>query len=304
MKTYRFLLIADVLLSMMSRPEQERWFPPQLPFIEKLGRLLRCDWNQKRLLAWFDRRSQETYQAMLEAASKKGPFDAIIGAGNYTIGTNESGMITPECIEQWVCFMHYLSKYFQLVLLWAIGGHDVGYRYMVKARAGFAIGSEMGGMSEESVNMVEKHIGPLFQAKKIGPATFVTISTNLIKNVNDNSADSLKRLKLQQEEFLKEVLRTQTGVFLVMHDATALSREMRNLIIQNRSRIDAIIHGHNHSWLFRWITILTYPPYARLCLKVPMILADAPWGSFGVGKAFKVLEVDEEGSWTIKRYPL
>lgn len=289
---------------MMSRPEQERWFPPQLPFIEKLGRLLGCDWNQERLLAWFDRRSQETYQAMLEAASRKGPFDAIIGAGNYTIGTNESGMITPECIEQWVCFMHYLSKYFQLVLLWAVGGHDIGYRYMVKARAGFAIGSETGGMSEESVDMVEKHIGPLFQAKKIGPATFVTISTNLIKNVNDNSANSLQRLKLQQEEFLRDILKTQTGIFLVMHDATALSDGVRRLIIQNKEKINAVIHGHNHSWLFRWVTLLTYPPYLWLCLKVPVILADAPWGSFGIGKAFKVLEVDETGKWTTKRYPL
>ena len=245
---------------------------------------------------------------MLSKAQTQGPYHGIIGAGNYTIGTNERGMITPECIDQWKHFIFWLKNVFHEAVeffLATIGGHDGGYGYQVKKHLGFAIGLETGGMSEESVAAFTTYVGPLFQIKKLGPAIFVSISSNLIGNVNEKSPESLRKLQREQEEFLRDILeKTQHKVFLVMHDPTLLTRKMLKLIISHRSKINAVIHGHNHSWLFRIITMLTYPPYLWLCFNVHVILADAPWGSFGVGKAFKVLEVAEDGSWKTRRYPL
>lgn len=304
MKKYQFLLLADVLFSVYSRAEQGRWFPPQLSFFEKLGNVIGQDFSQKRLLAWFDRRSMETFQEMLVRAKASGPYDGLIGAGNYTIGTNESGMITPECLGQLEFFMYKLRRYFpDEFFLKTPGGHDVGYRYIVKERTGFAIGLESGGMSEESVDAFMKNLGPLFQRKTIGPATFVSISSNLIKNVNDDSPEKLRLLKCEQAEFLKSCLGEKEDFFLVMHDPTALSHEMHELILSNKHKIRAIIHGHCHCWQLRWLTLF-HSPYLKLCKSIPVILADAPWGTFGIGKAFKILEVDEEGGWKTKRYSL
>jgi len=301
---YRFLIIADTIFATESKVSQERFYPDQVKYIAKKFGENRAE----KILAWFDHGTQDTYFSMLEEASKLGHYDGIIGAGNYTIGTNESGMITPECVDQWFMFLEPLADAFPNVpRVLPPGGMDTGYRYEVKKWIRiFKIGSERGCVSEKSVAVFQDLAGPLFQKVSIGPATFVTISTNLIMNVYGHSSKALRDLQSEQEEFLREALENSPErIFLVMHDPSALpsSPTIPNLLYKYRDKVKAIIHGHSHSWVLRYPMFL-YPPYFKLCMNFNVVMADAPWGFFGIGKAFKTLEVNEDGSFKFKRHVL
>ena len=316
MKIKRYLIISDVLLSISSKMEDQRWFPPQIAAInwleKKIGAVThhRFDWSGQTLRA-FDKSTGINYLRMLEKASELAPFEAIIGAGNYTIGIRESGMITEECVAQFETFELLLQQIFgNTRRILAPGGHDVGYRYFLKDRTlVLKIGNETGGLSEKSIDAYQDYVGAVYGLRDLGNIRVLFISSGLIRNVYyDKSPLRLQVMRNCQYDFLKRTLEgidNSKPTFLVMHDPTALplSPLTTDLLWRHRSKISAIIHGHSRA---RFVASLTKINsfYRNLCRDFQVICNPAPAGMFGIGKGFSILECDEEGHWEVRCVPL
>lgn len=293
------LLFSDSHYSINSLLSEEKWFPPVCAVLEKilLGRLA------EKFLRFWDQTTQRAFTRMIDLIPFYGPYTNVFGLGDYTPGTNESGMVTGKARMQFFSFIRKLGCRIHCpdILVW--GDHDAGYRFS----AGKIIGTEQGGLSEKSVATASELIGPPFGSIEIGSARFIYISTNLVRNVDNNSSWKLRKLKIAQESFLANQLNNAKNklVFLLLHDPTALGKEtaVRKIIDSHRKKVTAIIHGHLHAEFSRCLTMLS-PVYWGLCREYKAILVPASWGVMGIGGGFKVLSIGQDGSYHFEKHSL
>lgn len=315
----RGLLYSDIHLSFGSIIEQERWYPPICSILQKIQIICNILKNfLKRLslpnkflpndlvgsfLAAFDRETQKSLEKLLKTAYKQGPYNYTAGFGDYVSGDNESGMINGSD-KDYILFEGRFSSFFGNLASFRVwGDHYAGYRFNVSKKVGVKIGTEKGGISLRSVAIAKKLIGSPFGIKKFPEATFVYISTNLLRNVNAESESELQELKKQQLDFLKNVLYANKDIFLCMHDPTALplDKEFLTFLYVYRKNIAGIFHGHMHAEYARRILWFAYPFYRKLCKDFKVELIPSPTGMFGIGSGFKILHVFNDRTWeTIK----
>jgi len=299
----KILFISDPHYSLRSEKEEDKWFPPICDFLEKMG------WHEaiKRFLNFWDVVTRRAFELMLKKAKTLEPYDLAIGLGDYTPGANERGMLTQKTQFQ---FIHFKNLFDNLIvcpkkLVW--GDHDVGYLFNVSKKTGIKIGTESGGVSAESVRIATNLIGPPFGTFSINGINIVFIATNLIRNVGESSDERLLRLKLDQENFLAETLRSSTGsVYLLLHDPTSITDEtaIRKIIDSHREKITAIIHGHLHAEFSRWITWIFSPAYRTLYREYKTILVPASWGMMGIGGGFLVINIHDDETYEIKKHKI
>lgn len=301
----RILLFSDSHRGVESKLYEERWFPPFCNFFERIkGKLFLPEDLTEKFLALFDNMTQDSFSKMLYEAEKSKPYDLILGLGNYTPGANESGMLTPKSRHQFFQFLSLLNSAFSAkkILIW--GCHDAGYRFKV----GRTIGTERGELSVGSFKVAEQLVGPPFGTFDIGPARFIYISTNLVRNVYPDSPDELKEARKNQEMFLFEQMKRcdRKPLFLLLHDPTALPLEtdIIKYLYSFREKITAIIHGHMHAEFSARITRIFYSFYRKLCRDFRVICVPAPWGMFGIGKRFMTMNLYDDGKYEIKRHKL
>lgn len=300
MKEYivaRVGFFSDPHFSVESEKEEEKWFPPVCNFLEKInssGRLV------KKFLSFWDKKTQSSFKKIIEKMINLQPFDLVVGLGDYTPGANESGMLTPKTQEQYFAFQKIIDQIdCPKKLVW--GGHDVGYRFNVSGKIGIKIGTETGGMSVESAESATKLIGEPFGCFWVDQIKFIYISTNLIRNVNEESPKKLGDLKLSQENFLARTLNNgNKKAFLLLHDPTALSEcsVARIIIDSHRDKIIAIIHGHLHAEFVSKIT-KNFPVYQELYSRYETILVPASWGMMGIGGGFLIMNIYNNGTFKI-----
>jgi len=295
----KILFISDPHYSVNSEKSEEKWFPPICDFLEKMG------W--KKLLTGFlkfwDTVTQRAFEQVAKEAKKLGPYSLAIGLGDYTPGANEKGMLTKKARIQYSLFANILNGIrCPKKLIW--GDHDVGYHFDVEEKTGVKIGTEGGGVSAESVQIATKLVGPPFGSFSIEGMRFIFIATNLIRNIDKSSDAQLRKLKLEQENFLAETLHNNTGkFFLLLHDPTVLTQEtaIRKIIDSHRKKIAGIIHGHLHAEFSRWLAKFS-PTYRGLNKKYKTILVPASWGMLGIGGGFLVMNVHDDGTYEIERH--
>lgn len=300
MASYKILLFADPHRSVDSKIEEEKWFPPICNFLMKIGNPFGL---LEKFLSFWDRTTQYAFNRVLIEAERIGPYDLAIGLGDYTPGTNESGLVTPKSRLEFSEFDKILSKYIHCIRKLVWGDHDNGYKF------GVNIGSKNGGLTEESVKWASEMLGQPFGVFTIGEGTkFIYVATNLVRNVNGKSSEKLRLLKAEQEIFLAEALNSarEKMVFVLMHDPTALVCESatRKILDSHAGKITAVIHGHLHAEFSAWITRIFSPVYRGLCRKYKMILVPASWGMMGIGGGFKVLNIHEGGLYNIEPYKI
>jgi|GEM_PF-2151668 len=293
----RILLFSDPHYSKDSLLEEEKWFPPVCAFLKKIQLVFLV----KKFLRFWDRMTQEAFVKMLLEVKKKSPFDFAIGLGDYTPGANESGMLTKKTFKQYRDFKNIFDKYVKCdkALVW--GDHDAGYRFS----AGKVLGTERGGLSVKSVKSATELIGLPFGSVEVGPVKFIYISTNLVRNVDENSHPILRDLKVEQESFLAKELNWsgRSPVFIFAHDPTALGKEtaMRKIIDSHRKKVTAIVHGHLHAEFSRRLAMLS-SVYGGLCQEYETILVPASWGMMGIGRGFKILNIHKNGSYSVESH--
>ena len=303
----KILFFSDPHYSVNSEIEEEKWFPPICAWLEKIQKKFKLQANLvEKFLSFWDKLTQKKTELMFEKAFQSGPYDFIIGLGDYTPGTNESGMITEKSVEQFSAFNESFRSYFPLtkrLLVW--GDHDVGYKFDVSGKTGIKIGSESGGVSIKSVIRAQMFIGKMYGTEIINGARFIYLSTNLIRNVGENSSNELKILANSQMEYVvHELLESRPNyiTFLLVHDPTALklNGQIMNALEANGNAV--IIHGHMHAGFSAFMTKLFYSFYRNLCKRFKVYVAPAPWGMFGVGGGFFILYLFEDGSYKIEKY--
>jgi hypothetical protein len=305
----RILLFSDPHFSVDSRIEEESWFPPICNLLQKIDRRLHLEASLvEKFLKFWDRITQKNMRLFLKKASLLGPYDYIFGLGDYTPGTNESGMVTEKSIGQFKTFLRLLKDYFwdsPLFLTW--GDHDVGYRFNVSKKTGVKIGSETGGISLKSVLVADKLLNKAWGSLKIGKAKVIALSTNLIR-ASDDKDELLRRMSdLQRKAVVYSLMEADDSdpIFLFLHDPTALHPDsviMDAMRYISKKKKIIIIHGHMHAEYSAFLTRLFYKPYRKLCKKFETILVPAPWGMFGIGKGFKVLNLFDDGSYQIEKH--
>jgi hypothetical protein len=303
----RGLLYSDVHLSIDSTIEQERWYPPICTALQKIeGSLFLPNNLVGRFLAAFDRVTRESLENLLRTSYKQGPYDYAVGFGDYVAGDNESGMVNGSANDYAFFKSRFDSFFGNLLSLRVWGDHCAGYRFDVSKRVGVKIGTEKGGISFKSVGVARSLIGEPFGIRIFPGATFVYMSTNLLRNVNAESEEELQELKKQQLDFLKTTLNLSGSIFLCMHDPTALplDKELVKLLYDCQKNIRGIIHGHMHSKYARGIVLLTYPFYEKLCRDFSVELVPSPSGMFGAGSGFKVLNTYNDGTYAIEKHNL
>lgn len=302
MESFKVLIFSDPHYSTKSEKGEEKWFPPLCDFLEERGYHAML----QKFLNFWDTVTQRAFRSMVKKAKDSEPYDLAIGLGDYTPGANEKGMLTEKTHLQYVDFESILKsiEVHSKLLVW--GDHDVGYRFNVGSKTGVKIGTEKGGISIESVQAAIKLIGLPFGFFSMGAANFIFISTNLIRNVDENSDRALWVLKIEQESFLAKTMRDSAGnIFLLLHDPTVLTKEtaVRKILDSYSNKITAIIHGHLHAEFSR-LFAKTSPTYRGLCRKYKTILAPAPWGFMGIGGGFLVMNIYENGTYGIEKQKL
>jgi calcineurin-like phosphoesterase family protein len=295
----KVLFISDPHYSINSRKYEEKWFPTICNFLEKI----RWHSGVKKFLRFWDDITRHAFERILKKARDMEPYDLVIGLGDYTPGANEEGMLTEKTHIQYHVFKRRLNKIRCLKkLVW--GDHDVGYKFNVSKNVGIKIGTEKGGISAKSVRIATELIGLPFGHFSVGKVNFIFISTNFIRNVDENSHETLRKLKFDQKNFLAKKLDGQEGkAFLLLHDPTALTKDtlIRKIIDSHREKIVAIIHGHLHAEFFRFIAKFS-PTYGRLCKEYETILVPASWGMMGIGGGFIVMNIFDNGVCEIEKY--
>ena len=292
----KILLFSDPHYSTNSLIEEEKWFPPVCSILP--------NFLAKKFLQFWDKMTQGAFIKMLNKA-KRETYDLAIGLGDYTPGANESGMITDKSIGQFNSFKRILDQMISChkILVW--GDHDAGYRFEVSKKTGVKIGTEQGGMSDLSAENAGKLLGSPFYDFEMGPAKFFHISTNLIKNVDENDSNYLQILKKNQVWYLDSCLeRSITNLnFVLLHDPTALTpeSEIRKVLDKHKKKITAIIHGHLHAEFARKLTMLS-PVSRDLCQNFKTVLVPASWGMMGIGAGYKVLEIDRNEYFKIIKH--
>ncbi len=296
------VFFSDPHFSVNSRKEEEKWFPSICNLLKKInpsGKLV------KKFLDFWDKKTQLAFRKTIMKVKELKPPELMIGLGDYTPGSNESGMLTLKAQKQYLAFKKILSYVkCSKKLVW--GDHDAGYRFNVKQRVGVKIGTEKGGMSEKSIKIAAKLIGEPFGIFYLAGVKFIFISTNLVRNVNAESAKELRELKFLQEDFLAKKLNNgNERCFLLLHDPTALGKEnaVRKIIDSHREKIIAIIHGHMHAEFVRKISMIS-PVYSDLCKMYKTILVPASWGMMGIGGGFLTLNVYRDWTYEIKKHRL
>lgn len=298
----KILLFSDPHFSINSEKGEEKWFPPVCDFFDKINHSGRLT---AKFLRFWDNVTQKAFKKVIKKALNNGPYDLVIGLGDYTPGTNESGMITEKAREQYVLFESSLGRIgAKKLLVW--GDHDAGYKFDVSGRMGIKIGTEEGGISPESVEAATRLIGPPFGCFFVSGVKFVFISTNLVRNVDKKSPKELQMLKLEQENFLAKTLcGSKKNVFLLLHDPTALGKNtaVRKIIDSNREKIEAIFHGHFHAEFSRFFAKLS-PVCRDLCKNYETILVPATWGFMGIGGGFITMDIYGGRVCTIENHKL
>jgi len=299
----RILLFSDPHFSVDSKIEEEKWFPPICSLLSRFS-----DKMVERFLRFWDNITQKAFVKMLKVSKHYAPYNFVVGLGDYTPGANESGMLTFKTVEQYRKFENILNSFPDIPRLLVWGDHDVGYCFNVSGKTGIKIGTEQGGVSVASVKAAEKLIGPPFGEMDIGPAKFIYLSTNLVRNVGESSDAFLRELKAEQESRIADMLwKSQSRLnFLLLHDPTAIlpGTTMREIIDSHSGKITAIVHGHLHAGFSARLTRVFYKPYQCLCEKYEVILVPAPWGMFGVGGGFLILNLFDDGSYQIEKHKI
>lgn len=303
----KILLFSDPHRSVNSKDYEEKWFPPICSFLSKIEKKYFFPSNlTKKFLNFWDRTTQQSFRHMLEIAKAFQPFEYVFGTGDYTPGSNESGMLTDAAVNQYKEFEKDLNFHIVCKKLLAWGDHDVGYRFNVSKKTGIKIGTEKGGISTESVKVVTRLIGPPYGILKIHSSLFIYIATNLIRNVDKDSPKELRDLKEKQESFLAEALHDSQveNNFLFLHDPTSLllNTAVRKIIDFHRRKISVIFHGHLHAEYSARLTRLVHSSYRNLCKNYRVELIPASWGMMGIGKGFCVLKLFDGGSYQIERH--
>ncbi|MCD6150011.1 metallophosphoesterase [bacterium] len=297
----RILLFADSHFSVDSKIEEEKWFPPICSLLSRFS-----DKMVGKFLKHWDEVTQKRFIKIVRNAYNHGPYNYMLGLGDYTPGANESGMLTPKTIKQYREFENILNRFPDIPRLLIWGDHDVGYRFDVSGKTGVKIGTEQGGVSVASVEAAEKLIGPPFGEMDIGPAKFIYFSTNLVRNVDEGSNPFLKDLKAKQESYVANALwKSQSRLnFLLLHDPTAIlpRTAIRKIIDSHHRKITAIVHGHLHAEFSAKLTRAFYKPFRQFCKMYKLILVPAPWGMFGIGGGFLILNLFDDGSYQIKKH--
>lgn len=289
---YKILLFSDSHYSLNSREKEEKWFPPLCKIMPKR--------MTKKFLQFWDNVTQNSFEQMLVTASVYGPYDLVIGCGDYTPGTNESGMITDASVGQYHVFNKTLDHaigHAPRLLVW--GDHDTGYYFDVSGKTGVKIGTEAGGMSVLSTRRAEELIGPAFGVLDVGVKKIVYISTNLVRNVDSSSDAYLRNLQKRQEKFVDNVL-SDAGVgeiIFCLHDPTAIDLYggIGLCLKSYTNKIEMILHGHLHArWNARLMRIF-YKPYRNLCKQFRVHVIPASWGMMGLGKGFGIMWLTDDG---------
>ncbi len=289
----KVLLFSDPHFSVDSKKYEQKWFPPLCDIMPK--------WMTIKFLKFWDNMTQRAFKKALLSYDGYGPFDLVIGCGDYTPGTNEMGMITDEAVKQYEQFQksfYTTLGYAPSILVW--GDHDVGYKFEVSGKTGVKIGTESGGMSVLSVHRAQDLIGPAFGELDLGVKKIVYISTNLIRNVDNTSDSYLQNLKCQQEDFVEEILvnARDREIIFFLHDPTALNfyEGVGESLLTHSKKIDTLLHGHMHARWNAQLMRVVYKPYRQLCKMFPVYVIPATWGMMGIGKGFGVMEILDDES--------
>jgi len=288
------LLFSDPHFSVNSEEREEKWFPPLCSLMP--------NWMTKGFLHFWDNLTQNAFKKMLaKSIEYYGVFDLVVGCGDYTPGSNESGMITQPSLSQYNQFDEVLYKavgYAPKVLVW--GDHDTGYRFNVSSNMGIKIGTELGGVNSLSIHRAENYIGSAFGMLDLGVKKIVHISTNLIRNVDNSSDTYLYDLQEQQEVFIANVLENaqEDEIVFLLHDPTAIDTNdgIGLLLATHVSKIHVLLHGHMHARWFARVMRVVYNPYRHLCKLFPTHVIPASWGMMGVGKGFGIMDIFDDGT--------
>ena len=189
----KILIFGDIHYSKNSLPEEKRWYPELVSFLEFFSER----WA-RRFLRFCDNYSQHHFKHFIEYLENiNDEYDAVICLGDMTPGAMESGLITEKARQEAVELKEKLKSVIKSPLYFVFGNHDLGY---------FApIGYKKGGASIESLHLASRIYGAKpFYSFKTDNGKFIVLSDALMARNKGNG--EMKKLKEQQFEFLKKEL--------------------------------------------------------------------------------------------------
>lgn len=264
----RILIFGDIHYSKDSLPEEKRWYPELVSFLEFFSERL-----ARKFLAFCDSYANRHFEDFLKYM-EGGEYDAAICLGDMTSGAMESGLITEKARQEAIELKEKLRNVIKSPLYFVFGNHDLGY---------FApIGYKKGGASIESLNLASRIYGAKpFYSFDIDNRKFIVLSDALMARNKGNG--EMQILKNKQFDFLKKELVASAEAFIIVHSQFALyNKEFQKIIRENYGKIRGIVCGHAHSSLIKYFAGPFFPFFRKLVF-VPSVIGFFGFMSFTRG---------------------
>ena len=266
----KILIFGDIHYSKNSLPEEKRWYPELVSFLEFFSE----HWARK-FLHFCDNYSQRHFKHFIEyLKNRNDEYDIAICLGDMTSGAMESGLITEKARQEAIELKEKLKSAIKSPLYFVFGNHDLGY---------FApIGYKKGGVSIESLHLASRIYGAKpFYSFKTDNRKFIVLSDALMARNKGNG--EMLSLKNKQFDFLKQELASGTESFILIHSPFALyNKELQKIIRENYEKIKGIVCGHAHSSLIKYFAGPFFPFFRKLFF-VPSVIGFFGFLSFTRG---------------------
>lgn len=284
----RILIFGDIHYSKNSLPEEKRWYPELVSFLEFFSERL-----ARKFLRFCDNYSQRHFKNFIEYLKNiNDEYDVAICLGDMTSGAMESGLITEKARQEAIELKEKLKSVIKSPLHFVFGNHDLGY---------FApIGYKKGGASIESLRLASRIYGAKpFYSFEIHDRKFIILGDALMARNKGNG--EMKKLKEEQFEFLKKELESDEEFFIFIHSPFALyNKEFQKIIRKNYGKIKGIVCGHAHSSLIKHFVAPAFP-FSKKLVIIPSVIGF--FGFMGFTRGFTELTLSNPSyKWEHKKF--
>jgi len=271
---------------------------------------------------------------VLETLGLAGPFDEVIDVGDFIeCEYNERGLLEEidikkyrEYVAELKMHMGFLKKIYS-----AESGHLIGYRLPLHY-------DSEGGISRKSILNFQLFVGPLFETFRIGESRFIILSSSLFTQSFDHKFPEdqkyIENIKLKQNEFLVRTLAkvdSRETVFLFIHDPDSLEVIDRLLSEDAKKKINKVFCGHLHAkWVLKIYEFLGRASQGKmmrmlskarigrniknwasgnlermkLFSKYKLQIVPAATGMMGLGGGFLILNLFDDGTYSVKEHKI